>query len=457
MAERDRTLAGGVAEIGTSVADARSDVASGDSVDWNEFTNDPLRQSRVTRLVRRLREGLEERLPHYMIPSSFVVVDALPRTPQGKIDHRALPPPPASRPDWAGAARPPRDEYERLLVAIWEELLGVEPIGIDDNFFDLGGHSMLAVRMVSEVESRAGVEIPLAALFRRPTVATLADIVRDPAAVAGASTVVPLNRAAAEYPLSGRKPDSAAPLFCVHPAGGTVFCYRELADRLAETRPVFGVQARGIDGRQSPHRTLASMASDYVTAIRDVLPDGPCHLLGWSLGGNIAYEVARQLRRSGGDVGTLVMLDSGRLASSEPASEDDFVSLIAALFPGEEHASLEELRQLSAEEQSEYFVERAARAGIVPGDATVQGRYLLDVFRANVQVVHDRDAEPSPQPIVLLRPTDQEKTGGLFDDPSLGWLPLVPSVDVRWVPGDHTHMLQAPAVDHVTELLTSLS
>ncbi len=456
LAERDRRCVGGAAEIGRSVAGEKPGVASGDSIDWNEFTNDPLRQSRVTRLVRRLREGLEERVPPYMIPSSFVMVDALPRTPQGKVDHSALPPPPASRPDWAGAARPPRDEHERLLVSIWEELLGVEPVGSDDNFFDLGGHSMLAVRMVSEVESRAGIEIPLAALFRRPTVATLADMLRDPTAIAGASTIVPLNRVAAEYQISGPQPDSAVPLFCVHPAGGTVFCYRELADRLGESRPVFGVQARGIDGRQPPHRALTAMASDYVTAIRDVLNDGPCHLLGWSLGGNIAYEVARQFRHCGGDVGMLVMLDSGRLASSEPASEDDFVSLIAALFPGEEHASLEELRQLSAEEQSEYFVERAAHAGIVPGDATLQGRYLLDVFRANVQAVHDRDADPSPQPIVLLRPADQEKTGGRFDDPGLGWQPLVPSVDVRWVPGDHTHMLQAPAVDQVTELVASL-
>ena len=449
LAERDRRLQAATANAAdpplTPRRGDRIESESGHSKSLHQCFNDPLRGSRSTHLIRRVREQLQQQLPQYMIPAAFVLLDQLPRTVQGKIDRKALPPPPSTRPDWAGKRHAARDRHEALLVTIWEELLGIDPIGIEDDFFELGGHSMLAVRMVAEVQRQTGVDLPLAVLFQRPTIHALAELLREPRSMTMATTVVTLNSRGSE-----------TPLFCIHPAGGTVFCYRQLAEQFTGERPVYGIQARGVDGRDQPHRTLVEMAADYVLAIRSALPEGPCHLLGWSLGGNIAYEVGRQLQAAGVEVGSLVMLDSGRMAASESGSQQDFFALVAALFPGEQHASLEELQQLEPEQQLEYFVRRASRAGIVPEESQLQSRYLLDVFRANVQAVHDHEPPPSTLPITLIRPRDQHRTGMLFDDPRLGWDELVPQIDLRWVPGDHAHMLQSPAVDAVAEHLQQL-
>ncbi len=247
-----------------------------------------MQQKLLARLAPQLRTGLSDTLPQYMLPAAFVVLDALPRTTNGKIDRDALPPPPSGRPAWATGYVAPRDEEEHLIAEVWEQLLGVSPVGAEDNFFDLGGHSMLAVQVMSEIETRSGCSLPLAALFQDPTVENLARLLRNPDAETTGTTLVPLQS-------SG----DGAPLYCIHPAGGAVFCYQALASHFAGERPVIGVQAHGVDGRQPPHETMDAMADAYAEAIRARQPDGPYHLCGWSLGGNIAYETARRLERAG--------------------------------------------------------------------------------------------------------------------------------------------------------------
>jgi thioesterase domain-containing protein/acyl carrier protein len=333
-----------------------------------------------------------------MVPAAFVELDELPKTVQGKLDKAALPPPPAARPEWAGRCRPARDAHESLLVEVWQELLEIDPIGIEDDFFELGGHSMLAVRMVAEVEKRSGVAIPLAALFRRPTIEHLAELLRHPQKSGPAAALIGLNQQT-----------TGTPLFCIHPAGGTVFCYRELADHLQQRRPVYGLQARGVDGRDEPHRCLVEMAGYYADAIRQICPEGPCELLGWSIGGNIAFEVARQLQESGVQIEALNLLDSGLLQESGPLREDDFLPLIAALFPGEEHLPLDQLRQLSREEQLKYFVGRASRAGIVPIDNELLGMQIFSVFQANVKAVHEYQPVPYPGPADPPQPPNADR------------------------------------------------
>jgi thioesterase domain-containing protein/acyl carrier protein len=376
-----------------------------------------------------------------MIPSAFVIVDRLPLTIQGKLDRNALPPPPTQRQSSSPSEAPPVTATQKTLVQIWEELLEVSPIGIDDDFFDLGGHSMLAVRMVAQVQQRTGKTLPLSALFRKPTVEQLADLL-DHSQTAENSLIVPLSVGGADDPI-----------FCIHPAGGTVFCYRELAQYFSGQRGVFGLQARGLDGRQSPHATLQEMASDYADAIVAAVPSGPIHLVGWSLGGNIAYEVARQLRGAGRRVGMLALLDSGMLAAEDEVTEDDFLPLIAALFPGQDHESLEELRQKSPGEQLAYFINQAAKAGIVPDDETLVGPHVFDVFQANVKAVHDYEPSEYAGRVLLIRPADQIRTSALFDDQCLGWSKMVGSIELASVSGDHAHMLQQPAVSEIANHL----
>ena len=410
------------------------------------MANHPLRDKVAARLAPRWMRQLRDQLPDYMVPSAIVVIDAMPRTLQGKIDRRALPPPPPGRPAWAPEVVAPEDDEERLIVDIWESLLGVQPISVTDNFFDVGGHSLLAVRVMSEITRRSGESIPLAALFHDPTPRRLAQLLREPESAALTQSLVPLKRS--DQPAAGK-----APLYCIHPAGGTVFCYMALASHLDPARPVWGIQAVGVDGQHPPHETMEEMSEHYARVIRQQLgSDELAHLCGWSLGGNVAYEVARRLRADDRQVGVVGLLDSGAVPGEEALQEEDFLGLILALFPGEEHLSLDELRTLPPAEQMAYFADRARRAGLIPPDDPHNGRHVYDVFQKNIKVIHQHKTLPYDGVVHLFRPVAQEKTGELFDDPTLGWSQWT-QVERRETDGDHAHMVQEP---HVASLAREL-
>ena len=417
----------------------------------NRFANEPAASEVARRLTQHLRDELIERLPAYMIPSAFVLMDELPRTTNGKIDRDALPRP-TGRPAWAGDYEAASTPTQKILVDVWEDLLDAQPIGIRDDFFELGGHSMLAVRMTSEVEKKLGQRLPLVALFQDATIAHLADLIDQPELASISSTLVPLS-------LQRASSTDAAPLFCVHPAGGTVFCYRELAQSLKGERSVYGLQANGIDGNRPPHETLAEMAAHYARVISEKHPTGIVHLAGWSLGGNIAFEVARQLKLRGRSVGVMALLDSGLLSPETELREEDFLPLLSALFPETVNLDLEAIRQKPQDEQLQFFIDRAAQAGIVPEEmdadnlAANNAMHVFGVFQANVKAVHEYVAESYDGEVHLFRPSDQDRTNPLFDDPLLGWRKVTKSVQVMTVPGDHAHMLQKPAVTALAEQL----
>jgi thioesterase domain-containing protein/acyl carrier protein len=243
-----------------------------------------------------LREHLRGWLPEAMVPSAFAWVGAIPRTSGGKVDRRALPDPAAE----SAAAEPvaPRTELEAKLAEIWADVLGLERVGVEDDFFDLGGQSLVATRLAARIRAELGRELPLALLLRASTVARLAASL-----AAGREEVRP--------PLIPLHPHGVArPLFLGPPGGGHVVCYRKLAERLAPGIPVFGLQARGIDDGQAPMRTVAEIAAYFIAAVREAQPEGPYHLGGWSFGGMIAFEMARQLSAAGAEVGLVAMLDT---------------------------------------------------------------------------------------------------------------------------------------------------
>jgi amino acid adenylation domain-containing protein len=430
--------------------------------DLATFANDPIGTEISRRFSKTLREELTERLPAYMIPSAFVVLDKLPLTVSGKIDRARLPRP-VGRPAWAGQIEAASTPTQETLVRVWEELLDTRPIGIQDNFFDLGGHSMLAVRMTSEVQRLLGKRLPLVSLFQNATIDHLSKLIDQDDLATFGSTLVPLRMVQRSDQHAG---DAIAPspLFCIHPAGGTVFCYLEMSRHLAEGRAVYGVQANGVDGNQPPHETLAEMAAHYARAIREIHPEGSVHLAGWSLGGNIAFEVARQLTQRGTPVGVVALLDSGLLSPDTQLRDEDFLPLLTALFPGAMNLDLEEIRQKSPADQLQFFVDRASQAGIVPDDLneivatkdTPNAAHVFGVFQANVKAVHEYVAEPYAGDVHLFRPRDQGKTNNLFDDPLLGWREVTNNAFVHEVPGDHAHMLQSPAAAIIATKLDEL-
>ncbi|MEY9968103.1 nonribosomal peptide synthetase DhbF [Streptacidiphilus sp. MAP12-16] len=242
-------------------------------------------------------------LPTHMVPTSWVRLEALPLTANGKLDRRGLPAPAEAE---RRPSRPPRTERERLLCGIFAELLGLagEPgspdgVGAEDSFFVLGGHSLLATRLVSRIRSAFGVRLSLHSLFEAPTPAALAErLDRGDAGSAGLDVLLPLRTAG-----------SLAPLFCVHPAAGISWVYSGLLRVLEPERPLYGLQSRALADPQAAPADIQAMAKDYLEEIRQVRPNGPYHLLGWSYGAGVAHEMATQLEAAGEEVGLLTMLD----------------------------------------------------------------------------------------------------------------------------------------------------
>ena len=196
-----------------------------------------------------IRQFLKQRLPDYMIPAAFVMLEALPLTPNGKIDRRALAVPEYSREDGERTFLAPRNRLEMQLTQIWEEVLGVKPIGITDNFFELGGHSLIAVRLFVEIEKLCGKNLPLATLFQAQTIEELAAVIGQDGWSAPWSSLVKIQPG-----------DSKPPLFCVHPIGGNVLEYYQMAHYLGQDQPVYGLQALGLDGKQVPLTSIEDMA-----------------------------------------------------------------------------------------------------------------------------------------------------------------------------------------------------
>ncbi|WP_040731300.1 thioesterase domain-containing protein, partial [Nocardia tenerifensis] len=248
-------------------------------------------------------------LPSYMVPSAFLVLDELPRNTSGKLDRKALPVPElAARP-----YRPPTTPLERTIVEVFAEILGVERVGLDDDFFDLGGNSLVATRAVSRLRTLTGAEVRVQWFFTDSTPGSLAT--RVLAALAGDHDYDLDSNAALGVllPIRTRVPHdmaAAEPLFCIHPMYGLSWCYAGLARYVPASRPIFGLQSPALSEDGYLPDSLTEMASRYVAEIRAVQPHGPYRLLGWSLGGVLAHAIATELQAAGEQVALLAMLDS---------------------------------------------------------------------------------------------------------------------------------------------------
>jgi amino acid adenylation domain-containing protein len=376
-----------------------------------------------------LRAAAAERLPDYMVPSQWVLLDAMPLTAHGKIDHARLPRP---EPSAAGAPARPRDAIELRLLHVFKQLLGVERIGITDNFFDLGGHSLLAVRLMARIRAELGRDLPLATLIQHPTVEQLASLLRSgdgPARWSAAVAIQPVG--------------PGTPFFCVHPAGGNVLCYAYLSQLLGEDRPFYGLQARGLEGDVPPLRSIEDMARLYVDAIRDKQPRGPYLVGGWSFGGMAAVEVARQLEAQGEVVAGLFLIDSPSFvegAADIDIEDPRFLSYLSRFFNEDLAIAIapDELSPLPAGERHAYLVAWARRANLVPADFSVDDlRRILRVYEA-CSLAHAAYRPRSlPRHVVIFRALDAN-----HDDPLLGWGPLAQApLEIHDAPGDHVTIM----------------
>jgi len=246
-----------------------------------------------------VRAEIQQKLPVYMIPSVFVWIKEFPRTGSGKIDRLALPVPDQLHFANQSTCIAPQTDTEKQIAKIWEELLQIKDIGIDDNFFEMGGHSLIAVQFMIQIEKTNGHGLPLATLFEYPTIRTLARLFDGQ------------NRPTAYTPLVPIKPSgSKTPIYIVHGGGYNVLNFSGIGLHVDSEQPVFGIQAQGLDGIGEPMDNMEDIARYYIESILAQNPTGPYALAGYSFGGYVVIEMARQLRLIGHDIKLLAIFDT---------------------------------------------------------------------------------------------------------------------------------------------------
>ncbi|MFN6566176.1 amino acid adenylation domain-containing protein [Dendronalium sp. ChiSLP03b] len=403
-------------------------------------------------LIPQILQHLQQKLPSFMIPSAFVVVDAIPLTPNGKVDKNSLPTDDILRPNSNKSFIAPRNFTELALEKIWANLLNISPIGVTDNFFELGGHSFLAVRLMAKIYEHFGHNLPLSTLFENTTIEKLAKIVSQPVSFGSGSPLVAIQS-------SG----SLRPFFCVHAAGGDVNNYPILAKKLGKEQPFYALE-------QTPEQldfaviSVEATATNYLKEIRTIQPEGPYLLGGWCYGGVIAFEMAQQLQKQGETVDLLVVIDAILPEIVIQPTEDDDAKFLLRLaesvkswFNVDFSVSYEELRKLPVDEQFHLLFKKAD----LEFSDTEMEQYLrgFKLFKAHIQAMRNYVPQVYPHEITLFRASeiithDFESSEFSTDDPLLGWGKCsIQPIKIIEVPGNHFSMFVDP---HVQKLANQL-
>ncbi len=340
---------------------------------------------------------------------------------------------------------------ERVVLEIWRTVLEVAHVGLGDNFFDLGGHSLVGVRLLALVKKRLGVTLPLTALFAHPTPAGLA------AAVEGAGKPREFNHL---IPLGDAAAGTLAPLFCLHAAGGTIFRYRELAARLGPARPVYALQAAGVSDGREPLRSVDLMAERYLEEVRRVQPHGPYHLAGWSAGGVTAVEMAHRLLAAGEAVAFVGLFDSSPPnAEAEIPDPVQMYLRLAAGLSGADGPVLEalgaELQELPIAERIGHLAGWLARHGPASGVGELDAlRPVVEVFRANVAAARRHPLAPYPGRLVLFCAEQGRGQGWQAVGLPGRWRPYAAGeLRVEVVPGTHVSMIGEPHAEVLARVI----
>jgi amino acid adenylation domain-containing protein len=399
-----------------------------------------------------LRAFLAGRLPDYMLPPIIELRGTLPLTLHGKVDLAALQSPSGTVGTESGQ-EPAQDPLEHQIAGIWEQVLGIRPVSVTDNFFDLGGHSLAAARLFGRLADICGVDLPLATLFEAPTIRRLAALLRCKGWNPPWSSLVPLQ------PGGPR-----APLFCIHGAGGNIVGYQELVRRLGRDRPIYGLQAVGLNGHAEPLYSIEAMAAHYVSEIRSLQAQGPYHLAGLSFGGAVAFEMARQLHAASQQVGVVALFDSLRPDYSRAlpvVTRAGFESLVYL-----RRAAMHLRAIIGGPRRIDYVAAKARTAWRRLGErwwslATAPyrlGRQPLPrsfrrVRQASKHAFHHYTAQPYAGSLTLFVASESASFFGFARD--LGWAGVARGLEIHELPGNHVSMLKEPHVAALAARLTA--
>lgn len=385
-----------------------------------------------------LQRHAAQRLPEVLVPRIVLRSDALPRGATGKVDRAALAAQTLPE-DARGGRVAPRDGMELQLVGIWETLFPDVEVGVTDDFFDLGGHSLLATRVVARIRDVFGTELPVSTLVQERTIERLAGLLRQQR-----GTISPLVRLQPH----GEGP----PLVCIHPLSGTVFCYLELAHALGADRPLHALEAPALRTGEPMLERIEDLADAYVELLCREQPTGPYLLGGWSMGGVLAFEMARRLHTAGERVALLAVLDAHpSLPGGNGHAGAEVLHRFAShlgLQPEELTTTAEEFWQLPAEEQLAAVLDQARTAKLLPPDVGFDDlRRRFELFVHNLRAMHGYVPRPYAGRVTLL-----EAAAGA--GAAEAWKGLAQGGLVRHVvPGSHDTMLRAPNVSIAAERL----
>jgi len=366
----------------------------------------PVEEEALT--INELKALLRKEVPEYMIPAAFVLMDALPITPSGKINRRALPEPARNEANDADDLVTPRDDIERGLQEIWEDVLGVSPIGMTESFFDLGGHSLLALPLTDRIFDRFGVRVHLNTLwYEGATIEYLATLIRNPGERKDSVWITPLNTGTI-----------TPPLYCIHTVGGgNLFHYEPMVRHLNGGRTILGVEARGVSDGQAADTNIVAMGEHCMRVIQDVQPAGPYYLCGFSSGGVVAYEVAQQLRMRGESIALLAMVDS--INPSTIDTLEDYLHSLPILHRRGKYREIQERTY-------HYFLRRLGLGGL---------RRLRTLGESHRWALWSYVPEPYDGDVLLFEATESTRR---FGDTHLGWKDLVRGrLEVVPVTGTH--------------------
>jgi thioesterase domain-containing protein/acyl carrier protein len=434
-------------------------------------TNIPLLTDIHYIIEKGIRENLLRRLPDYMVPSDLIALQYLPLTSNGKVDRLFLSQKEERKVLKKACYQEPSTQAEKALANIWMEILGINQVSIHDNFFEIGGNSIQAFRMFSKIKKAFGKNLPLGLLIKAPTIERLATMLSEADAVRW-SSLVPIQ------PYGSRPP-----IFCVHGGWGHVLFYRNLADHLGPDQPLYGLQVKGLNGKDTPFYRMEDMAAHYLDEIRSVQPKGPYYLGGYCYGAIVAFEMAQQLIRKGEEVALLANFNGVSPITMFPENftnnNDPIVCATAAVQHSSENVSnvfnklsyhknhlanlsikeklLYPFKRLKHKMKYWYFRAKPLLSKIVFKYYTTFGitmpEELLKLYIQNAMYKSQKNYLPEKYPgeMIVFRSPE------LFDDPHLGWSDLVAgSIKTFDIPGEHpnrTYIFYEPFVPYLAEEL----
>ncbi len=393
-----------------------------------------------TALIRTWREKLRLVLPEFMLPNNVVLLDSLPVTANGKLDKKALPKPGQRKTNITAFHESAALSGEiALLIRVWNTAFNTDSVQPDDDFFELGGHSLLAVQVMTRLEKETGRRLPLSTLFEYPTIRTLAHLLRPDTPAMTRKSLVPIKP-------TGNKP----PIYIIHGTGLNLLNFSSIAKYMDPDQPIYGLQAKGLDGTEEPLNRMETIAAHYIEEILDQNPTGPYALAGYSFGGYVAYEMARQLTAMGKEVNMLAMFDTDARALVTHQTKLDRLlwrtrrQFPKLLFVGRSLLKhpVETLRY-----QCTYFTDRYQQALQAIGlrkapEPDGELAHMAAIMAAHDEAFYSYRLQPYPGTIDLFRA--MTRLYFVEEQVYLGWKDYVPEVHIHDVPGDHATLMHPP-------------